>query len=305
MSRIMGILVLALFGASGHALPQGSPKPLVSREIPNAWTTVELDPRGAELHLTLPDSGKQHWVLGIQVREGAKDRLEIAELRFAPPEGPYGRTGLRRVREIAAYSQGLVTNSRDTVSVAEGGSEHVALVFVQLSAPREVIARNGHGSALRVRAGDSAVIVGGELRGQKFAGRHELPLIAVQGAHTAPTAAPSGPVFRHGAYVADARLMRAHIANYVDFERVHYAGLGPRAFGVRLEIGIDGRVKNVSLPPGEQPALEALVVSAIRQWTFRPFVADAKPVPVVADLLIGISPDGRVSSAVSPAAELR
>jgi tetratricopeptide (TPR) repeat protein len=57
------------------------------------------------------------------------------------------------------------------------------------------------------------------------------------------------------------------------------SGLGSPTASVRVEIGVDGRVVNVSMQQASHPLYDRLVLQAAREWTYTPAMLNGRPVP--------------------------
>jgi protein TonB len=57
------------------------------------------------------------------------------------------------------------------------------------------------------------------------------------------------------------------------------------AVRLRLEIGVDGRVKSATVLEGA-PILATSAKDAVMQWRYRPYVVENKPVPIETEIVV-------------------
>jgi TonB family protein len=96
-----------------------------------------------------------------------------------------------------------------------------------------------------------------------------------------PQPASSGPLKVSSAALSD-RLIRRLEPQYPEIAR--RSGLGG-AVRIRLEIGVDGKVKSATVLEGA-PVLGAAARDAVLQWRYRPYVIDNRPVPIETEIIV-------------------
>ncbi len=289
MNRFCIVFLLALAPSAG--LAESGP----AQAIP--WTVLDL-PSGDRVDLAIPDSSFSHWIVGIKITPGEKDRIEVADAAFQNARRGLVTAASLRTLPVTAHPPALVSVGNSSVTIGGGGQTLV--VYLGLSNPRTVNITAGNGAPISLPVNRSVAIADGVVKQASLTADFQLIMIAAAGFQ----ANSAAPVFSHSGVntVIDPEYLRSHLARYVAFQPVD-AGDRVSMLLVRLEIGPDGAVQNVSCGNSETPRIASacdIATATLKQWAFTPFVVNGQASPVRANFPILIGAGGAMASTISP-----
>jgi len=262
------------------------------------WTknTVAL-PSESDLNIVLAGSQPCHSVVGVRVDASAEPSLSLTEVVLERPGGDARAMVFRRFSRATAMPTERFSVEGSTIRVVcDGNPDAVLNIYVSTRQPIHISVDNPSGAVVRLSVHDGVVIRDGVAVHVKPAGMHQLIVEAVS-PFTGPSASST---FFPGDTVTLMEL-KSHIRSYSE-PKLTLSGTTATAGVLRLKIDETGRVSDVSGP--SVALLDAQALQTVRTWVFQPFTAAGSVTKVTGAIPFRIAADGRVSTALEPAAEV-
>ncbi len=293
--------LLPLFALASYCYAQ----PIRGGRIPVDWTQARIQDTGEVLNIVLNQAEGMDWMVGVKVKAEAENTISVGD----------GTRGLVFQRltgqpetqpKIVGHALDQMSVSGSSISISGGADGQVLIVYVELSHARDITIRDAQGLSNFARVSDGILIDNGNVLKNSLLGQGELVQIAILGLNSirrsfgwGPAVALASPTWPEP--LRDELSLRLHLSQKIDFEPVSPPS-SPVRFYAQLTISPVGDVKNVAFT--DQPQLSANAIKAIRstiaRWVFLPFLVNAYPEEVTAQIVIIVTPEGTVQASISP-----
>jgi|GEM_PF-3570974 len=270
-----------------------------SGSFSGSWTPrkMPIPVPNDQLHLLLADLPPEvDWIVGVRVDEEKQGKLAVGEVRFSGPSAP-PRVPIRHISEIVNWPMDRIKIRPGSIEVSGlsqlGGS---LLVYIAVPSGTEVRIDGPNKPIAFAKVRDGLLVQNGVIIPEEVKG---IPTLATR------LIAPQRPkntaelVKVRSQYFATPNVLASHL---LAFRKPSYptnvtASQHERMIKLSIKIDESGQVTEINRLQGEEAFLRSCE-EAIREWKFRPFLVDGKPVSVTALVLFIFSESGVVSSPV-------
>ena len=259
---------------------------------------VALAEGDGSLVVSLNTSPATEWILGVRTDNSHAVDLVSARVHFADPS-TYPKAHIRPIASVTDVSPGELSFSAGHVAVTTTGANEAILVLLTVPEGTTLTVNKNGQTVLSATPSGSLMLHNGELVPAKISGVRSLvtrlinPTQSEMGDHQEATKFPNG------VYVATVPALVAHVSSFT--KPVYPANAAPMPAGppvpvfLRVLIDESGTVKTVS--PMQGPTyLSGVCENALKQWAFKPFVDNGKPVRVSGSVVFMFHPGGVVQS---------
>lgn len=263
------------------------------------WTArqVPIGPlQDGPVTISLDLASGTEWVVGVEVDGSKPAEVAVAEVQFVDPS-TYPKAGIRAISAVIDLPLGQLKIAGNLIGVSTSRVSGAVLTHVRLpAAMRVLIVRNGQMVSSAIPS-TGLLVHDGVVVPQSTVGIR--PLLMQLVAPKRQTKAADITRLPNGMYIASVGALTKHL---VAFKRPAF-GKSASCCGVsdpvtlRIRIDEGGRVQEMRRVLGNQTFAD-VCQDAVRQWEFRPFTYDGKPVPITTSVMFFVGSDGTVTSPV-------
>ncbi len=258
------------------------------------YQRIGISTSGGQLRILLADlSPTTDYIVGVCAAGEQATGLVAGEVLFSH----LGSKSIRTISQIVDWPQDRL-DVQSGIIKATGLSQSVGsiLLYITVAAGTEVSIETPDRTIARGTLSNGLVVHNGVFLAQEVAGIRTL----VSQLANPQQASNTVRVFKtqDNQYVATPKWLGT---NLISLKKpscpVGITAANLEVALLRITIDEGGIVRQIIPVRGNQAFLET-ATQAVKDWTFRPFVPEGKPVPVVASIIFFFGPNGTVSSPV-------